>query len=493
MMMRVLFAIGEAAPFAKTGGLGDVGGSLPAAINQYQGEVRVILPRFSTIPEHLSRQIKHITGFRIDLGWRRQYCGLGEMEYRGVHYYFIDNEYYFKRDRLYGYEDDGERYAFFCRGVLESLTYLEGFRPELLHCNDWHTALIPVMLEEFYHGDPFYYGMKTLLTVHNLKHQGILPVHALGDLLGLVHKERARRSLEVDGTINFLKGGLLYADAITTVSPTYAGEIQNPFYGEGLDEVLKQRRDQLFGILNGIDYEEYNPQTDPRLFANYGSLEDKIGNKTGLQKHLNLPDNKEIPLMALVSRLVPQKGLDLLAHILEELLQEELQLVVLGTGEERYENMFRHFAARYPEKLAAAIKFDDDLAHKIYAGADLLLMPSLFEPCGLSQMIAMRYGTIPLVRETGGLKDTVIPYNKYTGEGNGFSFANYNAHELLFTAKEAIRVYREHPEAWQGLMKQAYETDFSWEQPARRYRTLYEQLIEGDSTGVKEGRDIVGF
>lgn len=476
--MKVLFAIGEAAPFAKTGGLGDVGGSLPAAVNKVRGEVRVILPRFSTIPEALSRQIKPIAEFKVDLAWRRQYCGLGELKYRGVHYYFLDNEYYFKRDRLYGYEDDGERYAFFCRGVLESLIYLEEFKPELIHCHDWHTALIPVMLKEFYHGDPFYYELKTLFTIHNLKHQGIMPIYTLGDLLGLVHRERARVSLEYSGSVNLLKGALLYADALTTVSPTYAGEIQNSFYGEGMDALLRERQDRLVGILNGIDYEDYNPQTDPHLFANYGSLEQKTVNKKGLQQLLGLPVKEEIPVLALVSRLVVQKGLDLLAHILEELLQEEIQLVVLGTGEERYENLFRHFAARYPEKLAAAIKFDESLARKIYAGADLLLMPSLFEPCGLSQMIAMRYGTVPLVRETGGLRDTVIPYNRYTGEGNGFSFANYNAHELLFTAKEAIRVYRENKEAWQHLRQQAYETDCSWEQPARRYVELYCQLID---------------
>ncbi|MFA7468913.1 MAG: glycogen synthase GlgA [Desulfotomaculaceae bacterium] len=478
--MNVLFAIAEGYPFAKTGGLGDVGGSLPGAINQLRGRVRVIMPRYGSIPRELAKNIKPVTSFRISLGWRRQYCGLGELDYKGVRYYFIDNEYYFKRDKLYGYKDDGERYAFFCRGALESVVHLKGFRPDLLHCHDWHTALIPVMLKEFYCSDPYYYGMKTLFTIHNLRHQGIYPREALWDLLGLRDNSRAVQDLDFGGNVNYLKGALLNADGISTVSPTYAWEIQDPFYGEGLDDVLRKRKGQLVGILNGIDYDHFNPETDPCLFVNYGdSLDKKAENKSKLQALLHLPVNKQVPMIALISRLTDQKGLDLLAHILEELLQDKLQLVVLGVGERKYERMFEYFTSRYPDKIAVGLMFNEVLARRIYAGADLLLMPSLFEPCGLSQMIAMRYGTVPLVRETGGLKDSVLPFNKYTREGNGFSFANYNAHELLFTIRRALSIYRDDVPAWEKLRERARQRDFSWNRSAGKYLRLYENTIEG--------------
>ncbi len=476
--MKVMFVISEAEPFAKTGGLGDVGGSLPKALNKINGEVRVMMPLYGTIPSGLLEEMKYLASFPVALSWRRQTGGLWTLQHRGIHYYFIDNEYYFKREQVYGYEDDPERFAFFCRASLESLVYLEGFRPDLIHCHDWHTALVPVMLKEFYHRNPYYYGMKTLLTVHNLKHQGILPKSALGDLLGIGEGSLAAGKLEHHGAINFLKGGLLEADGITTVSPSYAEEIQNSFYGEGLDWILRERRSRLWGILNGIDEEIYNPATDPYLFANYTHLDGKAANKKALQRKLGLPEDEETPVLAFVSRLVPQKGLDLIAHILEELLQENIQMVVLGTGEYRYEEMFRWFERQYPDRLRVKIMFDEALAHQIYAGADMLLMPSLFEPCGLAQLIAMNYGTVPIVRETGGLKDTVIPYNQYTGEGTGFSFANYNAHELLFTAQRAIRIYREDKDTWQRLRAQAFQQDFSWEHSADQYVQLYERLIQ---------------
>lgn len=477
-MMKVLFAISEGEPFAKTGGLGDVGGSLPGAINQLGCQIRVVMPKYSSIPYELTKNMKPLIDFKINLGWRWKYCGLQTLDYGGIRYYFIDNEYYFKRERLYGYEDDGERYAFFCRAVLATLVYLKDFRPDLLHCNDWHTALIPLMLKEFYRSDPFYYGMKTLFTIHNLKHQGIYPGRVMGDLLSIDENSKAVLDLDYYGDINYLKGALLSADGITTVSPTYAWEIQDPFYGEGLDKFLRKKREKLVGILNGIDYDSYNPETDQKIFVNYGNtLDGKAENKEKLQSLLRLPIAKEIPMLALISRLTDQKGLDLLAHILEELLQDELQLVVLGIGEGKYEKMFSYFSSRYPHKIAVRLVFDDVLARQIYAGSDLLLMPSLFEPCGLAQMIAMRYGTLPLVRETGGLKDSVRPYNKYTGEGDGFSFSNYNAHELLFTIRRALTVFRKDPPTWKKLQANARQRDFSWGRSARRYLELYENIV----------------
>lgn len=480
--MKVLFAIAEADPFVKTGGLGDVGGSLPKAINKRGGNVRVILPQYSAIPQEIREQIRHLASFKIELGWRKQYCGLGELNYQGVSYYFIDNEYYFKRENLYGYADDAERFAFFNRAVLDSLPHLDDFRPELLHCHDWHTSLIPVMLKEYYNHDPFYYGMKSILTIHNLKHQGVFPKEVLADPLGMDGSERAVKSLNFYDGINYLKGGLLYADGITTVSSTYAGEIQDQYFGEGLDEILRQRKDCLYGILNGIDYDKYNPMTDQELFVNYrSSLDKKADNKMKLQSLLDLPVDRDKPMLALISRLVDQKGLDLLAHILDELLQGELQLVILGIGDKKHEEMFYYFADRYPNKIAVKIMFDESLARKIYAGADLILMPSKFEPCGLTQMIAMRYSTLPVVRETGGLKDSVIPFNKFTEEGNGFSFANYNAHEFLFSIQRALKIYYEDKVTWKKITEKARQRDFSWDGSAQKYIELYEKIITGVS------------
>jgi starch synthase len=478
--IKVLFAIAEAEPFAKTGGLGDVGGSLPQVINRLQGEARVMMPKYASIPASLKESLVYLTCFTVPLGWRRQYCGLWETEYQGVHYYFIDNEYYFKRDMVYGYRDDGERFAYFSRAVLECLIHLKVFRPDLIHCHDWHTALIPVMLKEYYGGDPFYDGIKTLLTIHNLKFQGVFPKKVLGDWLGLEENSPGAESLVYRSGVNFLKGGLLSVDGITTVSPSYGAEILTPEFGEGLEGFLQKRKDQITGILNGIDREKYHPGKDPVLFAHYPSPTWKKENKEKLQALLNLPVKEDVLFIAIVSRLTDQKGLDLLPPIMEEILEMEIQLVVLGTGEKKYEEMFLSFAQKYPEKLAVKIMFHEELARKIYAGADLFLMPSRFEPCGLAQMMAMCYGTIPLVRETGGLKDTVIPFNQEAGSGNGFAFTSYSFPALLSILKEAVRIFREDWRAWQGLMDRAMEADFSWEKSARKYLDLYQEIMRED-------------
>lgn len=478
--MKVLFALAEADPFAKAGGLGDVGGSLPKIINKLNCSIRVIMPKYNSIPFALRESIKYITSFTVELGWRSQYCGLSELEYQGVHYYFIDNEYYFRRDQLYGYGDDGERFAFFSRAVLESLLHIKDFKPDVIHCHDWHTALIPVMLKEFYGDNPFFAGMKTLLTIHNLKHQGVFPYEVLGDLLGMKEDSFGARSLEFYGSVNYFKGGLLLADAITTVSPTYAEEITEPHYGEGLESIIRGRKESLFGILNGIDYEKYNPETDLALYAHYPSPEWKKDNKMHLQKLLNLPVKDEVPLLAVVSRLVEQKGLELIEPIMEEMLNLDLQMVVLGTGEEKYEQMFNFFAYKYPEKLAVKLIFDEDLARKVYGGANILLMPSRFEPCGLAQMMAMRYGTIPLVRETGGLRDSVTPYDQeksLEGSGNGFTFRSYDARDFFTVIEKAVRIYHENHTAWQGLEERALKTNFSWEESARKYIDLYRDIL----------------
>jgi len=474
--VNILFIVAEAYPFAKTGGLGDVGGSLPVSLNNAKTNVRVMMPKYGCIPEEYLNQMRPVTSFSVNLAWRRIECSIDVLNYQGAQFYFLNNEYYFHQEKLYGYDEDGERFAFFCKAALESLTHLN-YQPDIIHCNDWHTALIPLMLKENYGKNPFYFGIRTVLTIHNLKHQGTFPVAIFDDVLGFGGHKTAWEKLEFYGGINYLKAGLLSADALTTVSPTYALEIQNSYFGENLDGVLRQRKDHLQGILNGIDTKKYDPQNDPNLVVNYrSSLCKKEENKKDLQEILGLPVRIELPVIAVVSRLVDQKGLDLLAHILEEMLSMDLQIVILGTGDKKYEEMFNYFAQKFPYKLAACVVFDDVLAHKIYGGADILLMPSQFEPCGLSQMIAMRYGTIPVVRETGGLRDTVNPYNELTGEGNGFSFANYNAHELLFTVQRAVKLFSEDKVAWKGLAENARKSDFSWEKPAKQYIELYKMI-----------------
>ena len=471
--MKIVFAIAEADPFVKTGGLGEVGGSLPSALQKQGADVRVIMPKYSVIPEHFRKDLKHINRFSVPLAWRRQYCGLEELTYKGVRYYFIDNEYYFKRANLYGEFDEAERFAFFSRAVLESLVHIPEFNPDIIHCHDWHTALIPLMLKEFYTKSPLYYSINTVFTIHNLKYQGIFPKEVLTDVIGLDETFFTEETLEFHGAVNFMKAGLLYADSITTVSPTYAQEIQNSFYGEKLEGILQKRQDSLVGILNGIDYEVYNPDTDPYLVAPRA----KDDNKNDLHAILGLPVRGDLPILGMVSRLVDQKGLDLLSFVMEEILMLDVQMVILGTGEQSYEQKLQAFADKYPEKIAFRREFNDQLAHKIYAGLDILLMPSRFEPCGISQMIAMRYGTIPIVRETGGLKDTVIPYQELTGEGNGFSFANYNAHELLFAVQRAVRLYYSDQSAWTKLRESAMKRDSSWAPSAYAYTKIYESLL----------------
>jgi starch synthase len=477
--MNILYAIFEAVPFAKSGGLGDVGGALPFFLKENGHDVRVIMPKHDAIPSRFKSEMKPLFNFQVQLGWRTQYCGIEALKHRGVTYYFIDNEQYFKRDSLYGYGDDEERSAFFCKATLLCLTHLERFKPQIIHCNDWHTALIPVMLKEYFGEHPYYYDIKSVISIHNLKYQGITGRDFPGDVLDMADHVAARDHLSFGDAVNFMKGALHYADAITTVSPTYAKEIMTPYFGEGLDGVLRWRGECLTGILNGIDYGEYDPAIDKMLFRTYtcSDSEGKAFNKRKLQEELALPAEADTPLLVIVSRLTEQKGLDLIAHIMEELLYAgDVQLAVLGTGDWRYEEMFYYFANRYPKRIAVRITFDDRLARKIYAGGDMLLMPSKFEPCGITQMIAMRYGTLPVVRETGGLCDTVKPYNRFTGEGTGFSFANYNAHELLFTVREAADLYRKERAVWRRIQKNACALDFSWRVSADRYTSLYEGL-----------------
>ncbi|GAB6154316.1 glycogen synthase GlgA [Desulfosporosinus burensis] len=476
--MKIVFVTAEADPFVKTGGLGEVAGSLPAFLHKQGIDVRVIMPKYSSISDDFQRKFTHLTHFDVPVAWRKQYCGLDEMIYQGVPYYFIDNQYYFKRQLVYEEYDDAERFAFFSRAALESLIHIPGFKSDIIHCHDWHTALIPLMLKTFYSREPLYYPIKTVFTIHNLNYQGIFPKEVLGDILGLGMDFFTQNGLEFHGAINFLKGALLYANQITTVSPTYAEEIQNPFYGESLDGLLRKRRESLTGILNGIDYEVYDPLSDPYLVETYHNFPlAKEKNKKHLQRLLGLPVRGDRAVLGMVSRLVDQKGLDLLAHVIEEILELDIQLVILGTGENRYEEMLRYYRSKYPEKLVTRLDFSDQLAHQIYAGIDMLLMPSRYEPCGIAQMIAMRYGTVPIVRETGGLKDTIIPYNDITGSGNGFGFVNYNAHELLYTVQRALRIYQEDKQAWNNIQLKALKSDFSWKRSANAYIEIYKSLL----------------
>ena len=474
--IRVLFAAFEAVPFMKTGGLGDVAGSLPPALKEAGCEVRVMLPKFGTIPEEYRNRMSHVTEFQVSLGWRNLYCGVEKLQHRGVTWYFIDNEYYFKREKAYGYFDDGERIAFFAKAVVESLQYLPDFKCDVLHCNDWHTALAPVFLREFYQGLPLYENVKTVMTVHNLKFQGQMSDYVLGDILGLAGIPAAAEQLRSDErSVNFMQGGLCYSDVLTTVSPTYAQEIQTAFFGEHMEDIFRRRQSVLHGILNGIDTTTFDPAGEKDLPANF-SAADKAGKavcKAELQKELGLIPDPDVPLVVMVGRLTGQKGLDLVQCVLNDLLRAPIQFAVLGTGEWEYEEMLKGYALSSDGRMSAQIKFDEALSHRMYAGADMLLMPSLFEPCGLAQMIAMRYGTLPVVRETGGLNDSVIPYNQYTGEGTGFSFANYNAHEMLGTILSAAELYRSQPEVWERLMDNAMAQDFSWEKAAEQYAAIY--------------------
>ncbi len=475
--MQIVFASAECAPFVKTGGLGDVAGSLPAALVRAGAEVIVMVPKYATIKDEYKTQMEHFSDFYVSLGWRNEYCGLEKLERDGVTYMFIDNERYFARDYPYGFFDDGERFAFFSKAITESLQHLpEGFECDILHCNDWQTALAPVFLREFYQGLPLYDRVKTVFSIHNVAFQGQFSDTVMEDILGVAHIPAAATQLRCDAcSINYMLGALHYADAITTVSPTYAGEIQTPEFGEGLDGVLRERSYALQGILNGIDVAGFDPATDKRIAANY-TIDDRSGKavcKAKLQEELGLEVRDDRPLMVMVTRLTRQKGMDLVMYALDRILSGGVQVAVLGTGDRDYEDGLRYFQDKYPGTMAARIEFDPALSQRMYAAADMFLMPSKFEPCGLSQIIAMRYGTLPIVRETGGLKDTVIPYNEFTGEGTGFSFSNFNGDEMGDAVFRAARLFWDNREAWNQLVTQAMSQDFSWTRSADKYLDLY--------------------
>ena len=478
-MKKVLFVASECVPFIKTGGLADVVGSLPKYFNKDEFDVRVILPKYQCMREDFKHQLQYVTHFYMELNWRQQYVGVLHLEYEGIHYYFIDNEYYFSGPRPYGnIHEDIEKFAFFSRAALSALPLIN-FQPDIVHCHDWQTGLIPVYLKDKFHEGQFFANMKSIMTIHNLKFQGIWDVKAVKDITGLPPYYFTPDKLEAYGDANYLKGGIVYADAVTTVSNTYAEEIKMPFYGENLDGLMRARSNCLYGIVNGIDYNEYNPETDPFIPQHYNARtfsKEKVKNKRALQQELGLEQNDGKFMVGIVSRLTDQKGFDLIACMMDEMCQQDIQFVVLGTGEEKYENMFRHFAWKYPGKVSANIFYSEALSHKIYAACDAFLMPSLFEPCGLSQLMSLRYGTIPIVRETGGLKDTVWPYNEYEGTGTGFSFANYNAHEMFNTLKYAMYVYYEKKRDWNKLIDRAMAADFSWNTSARKYEELYYRL-----------------
>lgn len=475
--MQIVFASAECAPFVKTGGLGDVAGSLPAALVRAGAEVIVMVPKYATIKDEYKAQMEHFSDFYVSLGWRNEYCGLEKLEHDGVTYMFIDNERYFARDYPYGFFDDGERFAFFSKAITESLQHLPaGFECDILHCNDWQTALAPVFLREFYQGLPLYDRVKTVFSIHNVAFQGQFSDTVMEDILGVAHIPAAASQLRCDAcSVNYMLGALRYSDAITTVSPTYAGEIQTPEFGEGLDGVLRERSYALQGILNGIDVAGFDPATDKRIAANY-TVEDRTGKavcKAKLQEELGLEVRDDRPLMVMVTRLTRQKGMDLVMYALDRILAGGVQVAVLGTGDRDYEDGLRYFQHKYPGTMAARIEFDPALSQRMYAAADMFLMPSKFEPCGLSQIIAMRYGTLPIVRETGGLKDTVRPYNEFTGEGTGFSFRNFNGDEMGDAVFRAARLFWDNRDAWNQLVTQAMSQDFSWTRSADKYLDLY--------------------
>ena len=475
--MQIVFASAECAPFVKTGGLGDVAGSLPAALVRAGAEVIVMVPKYATIKDEYKAQMEHFADFYVSLSWRNEYCGLEKLEHDGVTYMFVDNEHYFARDYPYGFFDDGERFAFFSKAITESLQHLpEGFECDILHCNDWQTALAPVFLREFYQGLPLYDRVKTVFSIHNVAFQGQFSDTVMEDILGMAHIPAAATQLRCDAcSINYMLGALHYADAITTVSPTYAGEIQTPEFGEGLDGVLRERSYALQGILNGIDVVGFDPATDKRIAANY-TVDDRAGKavcKAKLQEELGLEIRDDRPLMVMVTRLTRQKGMDLVMYALDRILSGGVQVAVLGTGDRDYEDGLRYFQGKYPGTMAARIEFDPALSQRMYAAADMFLMPSKFEPCGLSQIIAMRYGTLPIVRETGGLKDTVQPYNEFTGEGTGFSFSHFNGDEMGDAVFRAARLFWDNREAWNQLVTQAMSQDFSWTRSADKYLDLY--------------------
>jgi len=479
--MKILFAAAEAAPFIKTGGLADVIGALPKALKQAGHDVRIVLPKYQDIPAAYTDTLRHLGETVVPVGWRRQYGGIEYLVWDGIPVYFIDNEYYFRRDGVYGYWDDGERFAFLNRAVLEILPAID-FIPDILHCHDWHTAMIPLLLKEHFGQHPDYRGIRTVFTIHNLLYQGVFPYEVLGDLLGLPSSYFTADGVEYYGNVSFMKAGLVFADHVTTVSPTYASEIRTEHYGYGLDGLLRALGDRLSGIVNGIDVKLYNPATDPDIPVRYRkSLSKKRENKAALQKELGLPVAPGVPLVGMITRLVEPKGLDLVTRIMDEWLHfDEVQFVVLGTGDPTYEDWFKEAAYRHPDKLSVHIRFNEGLSRRIYAGSDLFLMPSRFEPCGISQLLALRYGSIPVVRETGGLNDTIQAYNEFTGEGNGFSFTNFNAHDLLYTIRRAVSFYH-NPGEWKKITANAFAGDYSWNRSAGQYVEIYRRI-----TGLKD-------
>lgn len=477
--MKILFAASESIPFVKTGGLADVVGSLAPVLAKAGHDVRVIIPQFGSIPQEYTKEMSHVCDFEVQLGWRRQYCGIEMLKKDGVTFYFMDNKYYFGRPYIYGMGgDEYERFGFFCRGILNMLPLI-GFQPDVIHAHDWQSGMIPALLKIQYAHLPFYAKIKTVFTIHNLQYQGIFGIREVQDILGLGDSLWTDDKLECFGCANFMKAALVYSDIITTVSPSYAEEIQTAYYGERLDGLLKARNHELFGVLNGIDMEEYNPSTDQMIARNYSfdHPEGKEACKKALQEELGLEVRPDVPLIGMVGRLSNQKGLDLIDYVIADIMRLDVQLVVLGMGEGRYFNLFSWAETEYKGKVAARFTMDHALAHKIYAGADIFLMPSQFEPCGLSQMIAMRYGTIPIVRETGGLRDTVLSYNEFNGEGNGFSFFNYNAHDMLHTIERAADYYVHNPDVWKQLQERGMKGDYSWDHSAAEYLKLYESLF----------------
>ncbi len=475
--MKILYAASEAAPFIKTGGLADVAGSLPLALKNADQDIRVVLPLHSGIKENFKNAMVRVEEFYINLSWRRQYVGVFILEYQGTIYYFLDNEYYFKRSQPYGEFDDGERYAFFSKAVV-SLPKILDFKPDIIHSNDWHTGLVSLYIKDLARNDDYYKNIKSLFTIHNLKYQGVFDSSILSDVLGLSHEYYHDDGIKFYNALNYMKAGIVYSDKINTVSKTYAQEIKYEFFGEKLEGILRKSENKLSGIINGIDYDIYNPYNDKNIEVNYNSttIEKKVENKLALQKLYDLKVDKDIPLVVMVSRLDPLKGIDLIKHVLDEILQEDLQMVILGTGHREYEDLLSRYEGLYPDKLRARLYFDESQAHLIYAGGDILLMPSMVEPCGISQLIALRYGTIPLVREVGGLKDTIQAFNKYTKEGLGFTFKNYNAHELLFTLKEALSLYTKDKKTWTALMKRGMEAKHDWTASSKEYIKLYQSL-----------------
>ena len=480
--MKILFAASECMPFVKTGGLADVIGALPKEIIKTGADIRVILPLYRAIGQEVRERLEHVTYFYINLGWRRQYVGIEKLVNDGVTFYFIDNEQYFGRDYIYGKGgDEGERFAFFSKAVLEAISKID-FVPDILNCHDWQTGLIPVLFKAQYQALPLYHDIKTVFTIHNLQFQGLYPIHMTEELLALGDWAYTADNLEFYGQASFIKGGIVFADRVTTVSPTYAEEILSPYYGERLDGLLRSRKAFLSGILNGIDTIEYDPENDALIDYNYTAetFEVKVQNKLALQKELGLNEDANAPVIGIVSRLSSQKGLDLIERVLDGIMATGAQLVVLGMGESKYVDLFGWAQWKYAGRLAACFQMNHGLAHRIYAGADMFLMPSMFEPCGLSQLISLRYGTLPIVRETGGLRDTVLAYNEFTGEGNGFSFFNYNAHDMLYVIERAADLYKNKREIFNGLAKRAMKGEYGWDQSAKKYLALYESILEAD-------------